>query len=156
MCVAPMLGTMATYLGVNTSPATVRCLSFTFRLHSAARSSGRRGADDTVLHQLSSGGVAAEGIRHSSPTVIINQERRRGHLCSTISQAIKCLYFTKECLSGASRKHAPNAAVGGWALQPAVLSWTRSGPAAFLRVITAPVLCSHLAIKLLMDSSKEA
>ena len=53
----------------------------------------------------------------------------------------------------ASRKHATNAAVGGWALLPAVLSWTRSGSAAFLGVMTAPVFCSHLAIKILMDSS---
>ena len=79
-------------------------LSFTFRLHSAVRSSGRRGADDTVLHQLSSGGGAEEGIQHSSPTVIINQERRRGHLCSTLSRATQHFRFSfQECLSKATR-----------------------------------------------------
>ena len=79
-------------------------LSFTFRLHSAVRSSGRLGADDTVLHQLSSGGGAEEGIQHSSPTVIINQERRRGHLCSTISRATQHFRFSfQECLSRATR-----------------------------------------------------
>ena len=79
-------------------------LSFTFRLHSAVRSSGRRGADDTVLHQLSSGGGAARGSSIHHQRLSSTRREDSGHLSSTISTATQYFRFSfQECLSRATR-----------------------------------------------------